>query len=70
MAPRNNIELKIATQQYRIPYLMTSLQEPVFEPEGMFHILPRPINIALLVKDLIAKYDWSTVAVIYDDTIG
>ena len=67
----SNIYLKIATEQYEIPYIVTSLRESnISQSKYLFHILPQPADIAYLVHKLLKTYDWANVAMIYDDTIG
>ena len=67
----SNINLRLAAERYAIPYIATSFGDTHSDhSEYMFHILPRPINIAELIQNLIISYDWRTVALIYDNSLG
>ena len=66
-----NADLKIASQQLGIPYIVTSLQEDgIGHADNLFHILPQPTDIVLAVKDIIQQYEWTSVALLYDETMG
>ena len=66
-----NPSLQIAAEKRGIPYLATSLHvTPTVQSDNVFYILPSPSDIAAVTLDVIKRYEWSNVAVIYDETLG
>ena len=61
--------LEMATQELDIPFIVTSLG--VRSRRGnTFHLLPETTDVATAIMDIVHKYDWKKMAIIYDDMLG
>ena len=66
-----NPNLQIASEKKGIPYFVTSLHSsPIVQSYNLFYILPSPKDIATVTLDVIKRYDWRKIAIIYDETLG